>query len=175
MFGIFLQPVYWVLYLVLECLFLVLENVFFWLLPILRTTQVIREKKDSLNKQYMSFWTLLALLLSVEYLTLNFVFWLPFYRVLRLAFVIWIQMDECRQSLAFINLSKPVVDDNRENLDRVFQKVDKLVSEGSGVVLDNMRKKGGELLQEHGDTIIKQAAKLVANNQSNESSSNKQD
>ncbi|ETO27280.1 hypothetical protein RFI_09854 [Reticulomyxa filosa] len=179
MIGILTTPLKFVLGIVADCVLTVVENMYFWLLPVLRTAGVVKEQKQALYRNYMCFWSILALLLFIEYTSFSVLYWIPFYRPLRLGFVIWIQVCQCYSSARIIDSVKPVIEKRRNLIDSMFKKVcffffvffkiitlflfiDNTVSICSGAVVDKLKRKSGELVTNHGHKLLSAVVELAS-------------
>jgi len=103
-----------------------LEVVFFWL-PILRTTEVLANENNERCYKYMHFWCLFGLLLSIEFLSFQLLFLIPFYRLIRLVLLIWIQLDDCKNSVKWVDVAKPFVNRHSQLIEAFFEFIESSV------------------------------------------------
>ncbi|ETO32864.1 hypothetical protein RFI_04251 [Reticulomyxa filosa] len=128
-----LSPPIYLLSLCEGYLLLILEQVFFWL-PVIRTGEVLRGKKAQLYENYISFWFLFGLLISIEFITCKLLFSIPFYSVLRLILVIWAQLDNCSKSVACVHFLTPLLEQNGRLIDTAFETVDRTIKNAVNTV-----------------------------------------
>eukprot|EP00484_Ammonia_sp_Unknown_P028552 CAMPEP_0197036042 /NCGR_PEP_ID=MMETSP1384-20130603/13661_1 /TAXON_ID=29189 /ORGANISM="Ammonia sp." /LENGTH=175 /DNA_ID=CAMNT_0042466169 /DNA_START=243 /DNA_END=770 /DNA_ORIENTATION=+ len=74
-------------------------------------------------QNYLSFWAILAIILGLEYVTFGLFYRLAIYRVLRLIFVIWLQIDYCVYAKSTFEKLTPFISKHHE------QKIEDLLGE----------------------------------------------
>jgi len=114
----------WSIRFVLWFFFERIDDVFIWILPLYMTVQVVKQESMKEKYQnYLSFWAILAIILGLEYVTFGLFYRLAIYRVLRLIFVIWLQIDYCVYAKSTFEKLTPFISKHHE------QKIEDLLGE----------------------------------------------
>eukprot|EP00483_Globobulimina_turgida_P001128 UN01130 len=93
------------------------------------TVYVIKGQKEEYYKNFLCFWALLALILGFEHVTLYLFYYVRLYRLCRLLFVVWLQLDYCNNSAFTLSKITPYISKEWEKwfekgLDAVTSKID---------------------------------------------------
>jgi len=85
------------------------------------------------------------------------------YRVIRIGFLLWIQIDYCQNSTILLNFLAPVLDQNRQVMDEVVGKIDNRVDATYGKIIENLKTRSGDFLQGAGSGLISTVLSLASN------------
>eukprot|EP01083_Nonionella_stella_P176039 614849_1 len=112
-----------------------IDDFFVWILPSYMTVSVIKESKETVYQNYLCFWAILSLLLGIEHFTFYVFYYLTLYRISRLLFVIWLQIDYCQNSVnAFQKIRPYITQDKEEQLQEAFESVTNIIDEQGAAV-----------------------------------------
>ena len=119
----------WIIGLIFSFAFNRIDDIFVWIIPCYMTVYIIKKNESSKYENYLCFWIMLAIILGIEYVTFGLLNYIYFYRIFRLFFIIWLQIDYCANASAtFIKIkpfiSKDVEDAVEKGLNSVTQKLD---------------------------------------------------
>eukprot|EP01084_Bolivina_argentea_P065727 119814_1 len=119
----------WIIGLIFNFLFERINDIFVWILPSYMTVHVIKEEKVTYYQNYLCFWVILAIILGIEHVTFYLFYYILFYRIIRLLFVIWLQIDYCNNSFNVFSKIRPYISKAHEKkleeaLNAVTNKID---------------------------------------------------
>merc|ERR1712110_111452 len=120
------------------------------------TVQIIKDeaKMAKYGKNYLCFWAILAILWALEYTILYFFCGMNFYRVLRLALVIWLQVDYCGNAATLFLLVKPLISkEHEERLQAVLENVTSEIDKHGGKIKEKASDQFWSIIQQNYELI----------------------
>jgi len=134
----------WIINSVIDFVFEMVTHIFVWIMPSYMTVQVIKDEKKTVaySKNYMCFWIILAVLWALEYTILYFFCSMTLYRVVRLALVVWLQIDYCGNAATAFTLVKPLISkDHEEKLAGILESVTSEIDKHGGKIKESVQSK----------------------------------
>jgi hypothetical protein len=133
-----------------------LEDILLILFPLYLTANILHKQEKKYYTNLMCYWAIIGIIYGIEYITFFIFYRYILYRIIRLLFIIYLQLNYCENaSILMKQQVNPLVDPNEKIIEETFMTVSNIMNRYSESGLNMVKEKFGQSLNDYGPALWK--------------------